>query len=283
MVGRRRFRINNPDLKRHRKVRGLFVAIVITFALLLSLPVVSLAQEEWPKLSLGSAQGLEDLQVIPGHETKGVVYYYNTDGNCTAYITLEVAVDPDQPEMTVVESVPGKLYEVSWGDTTWEVEIDPPLHDIQVSLNPEAPPVTVPVNLYAEVTEVSAQEIEDVPEGMICLTLPNKLGADIPGYTLAKPVIITVRVPKAEDYEITHTIKILATGSYLGQGGIAILGQQREFPFNITTVPKITQEQIITDGGGFDIGKWLPWIIVGVVVIGAGMVIISLSVKRKGV
>ena len=39
---------------------------------------------------------------------------------------------------------------------------------------------TVTKNLYARPTELLAEEIQDVPQGMVCLILPNQ------GYALAK-------------------------------------------------------------------------------------------------
>lgn len=284
-----RFAINSRGSDLIQGVKTFTVVLAVISALLLSSPAVSLADDA--KYNFASAQGSGDLQVIPGSTTTGAIYFYNVDGNRTTYITLEVVADPDDSEMEVVESEPGKLYEVSWGDTTWEVEIEPALHDIQVQLNPDADPVTVPVNLYAEPTEVSDEEIEDVPEGMTCLTLPNKLDEDVPGYALAKPVYINISVPEGEEIGNTNSIRILATGSWLGQSGSAALSQQRDFDFNITTVYEITQEQIVSGGDSFDIddsfdiGELIPWIIVGVVgivVIGMGVVIIILLAKKKG-
>jgi len=238
------------------KMRRLGIIILI-FALLLAWPAVALAQEEAPKYNFASAQGSSSLQVIPGSECRGVIYFYNVDGNRITHITLEVVEAPSD----------------------WEVEIDPPLHDIEVGFGGAI--ITVIENLHAEPTELSSEEIEDVPEGMVCLTLPNKLGEGIPGYALAQPAYIIIRVPESEEVGITGEIKIHAVAEWLGQSGPGQIGQTRDFDFTLTTVYEITDEEIITPGEGFDTGKWLPWIILGVVAVAAIASISALALRRR--
>ena len=164
------------------KMKGLGLTILI-FALLLALPAVALAQEEPAKYSFASAQGASNLQVIPGEECRGVIYFYNIDGNRITHITLGVAEAPGN----------------------WEVEIDPPLHDIEVSFGGQI--ITVTENLHAEPTELSSEEIGDVPEGMVSLAVPNR------GYALAKPAYIIVRVPESEEVGTKGDIEITAVAS----------------------------------------------------------------------
>jgi len=224
---------------------------ILIFTLLLASPAVALAQEEPAKYNFATAQGASNLQVIPGTETKGVIYFYNIDGNRITHISLEVVEAPDN----------------------WEVEIDPPLHDIEVSFGGDI--ITVTENLHAEPTELSSEEIEDVPEGMVSLAIPNR------GYALAQPAYIIVRVPESEDVGVTGAIKINAVAEWLGQTGAAAIGQTRDFDFSVRTVYEITEEQIITPGEGFDTGKWLPWIILGVVAIVAIASISALALRRR--
>lgn len=244
--------------------RIILAALIFT---LMALPSQVLA-EEAAKYSFASAQGSSNLQVIPGEDTEGVVYFYNVDGNRITHVVIDVLEVPDG----------------------WTVEVAPPLAEQKYDVG--GTEITVTENLYAIDPEtdpkygVFAEEITDVPDGMICLTLPNKLGTeenpDTPGYCLAKPVTITISVPDSVDIGTTGDVKILATGSWLGQTGAAAIAQTREFDYTVQTVLELTNETPITSGGGFDIGKWLPWIIVGVVVIGAGFIILRLSARNKG-
>jgi hypothetical protein len=56
--------------------------------------------------------------------------------------------------------------------------------------------VTVTENLYAGPTELLAEEIQDVPDGMVCLVLPNQ------GYALAKVATIIIRMPESDELGI---------------------------------------------------------------------------------
>ena len=157
------------------------------------------------KYSFASAQGASSLQVIPGGEARGVIYFYDVDGNRITHITLEVVQAPD----------------------SWEVEIAPPLHDTEVKFGGQI--ITVTENLYAEPSELLAEEIQDVPEGMVCLTLPNR------GYALAKAATISVRVPQSDEVGTKGEIKIAAVASWLGQTG-AIISQGRDFDFTVKII-----------------------------------------------
>ena len=56
--------------------------------------------------------------------------------------------------------------------------------------------VTITENLYAGPTELLAEEIQDVPEGIVCLILPNQ------GYALAKAATIIVHAPESDELGI---------------------------------------------------------------------------------
>jgi len=163
--------------------------------------------EEPSKYNLASVHGGSSIVAIPSGETEGVVYFYNVDGNQTTHITLEVGIIP-------------------YG---WEVEINPPLRDMEVSFGGNI--VTVAENLHVEPTELLHQPIENVPDGMGCITLPNKLGDDIPGYTLAKMATIIIRVTKSEQAVTMANVRITAMGSWLGQTGSVDIIQTRDFVF----------------------------------------------------
>ena len=222
-----------------------FGLAVLILSLLAVSPGLVLSEEESAKYSFATAQGVSSLKAIPGGtEARGEIYFYNVDGNRITHITLEVVEAPNG----------------------WEVTINPPLHEQEVSFGGSV--ITIEENLYAEPTELHSEKIEDVPEGMVCLTLPNKLGPDIPGYTLAKVVTITVRVPESEEVGTTELLKINAVAEWLGQTGAAAIAQERDFNFTVATVYEVTEEKVLN--GGFDVGRWLPVIIaVAVVALGA--------------
>lgn len=233
------------------------VILAIFVFTLLVLPSQVLAEDA--SYSFASAQGSSNLQAIPGATTEGVIYFYNVDGNRITHIVLEVLEAPEG----------------------WIVEVDPPLaeQEYTVGESPNESTITVTENLYSEPTAVYAEEITNVPDGMVSLTLPNKLGEDVSGYCLAKSVNIKVTIPESMEIGTTGDVKILATGSWLGQTGAAAIAQTRDFDFTVQAVLELTNEKPVVSGEGFDILKWLPWMIVGVMVIGVGF---KLSIKKKG-
>ena len=233
-----------------RKFGLLFSAI----ALFLAVPWLVLAQEE-AKYNFASAQGSEEIQVVPGDEGRGVIYFYNIDGNRITHITLDVSEAP----------------------YNWDVEIQPPLHEIEVEIGGTI--VTVTENLHVEPSEVLSEEPEDVPEGMVCVTIPGR------GYALAKPAYIIVHVPEGEEIGASGQILISAEAEWLGQTGAAAIKQSRDFEFSVEVVTAASDstETILDDGGnsGFSIMGWLPAIIAGVVVILGAILIPRLVARRR--
>jgi len=242
------------------KIKAFGIIAVLILALLLALPAVVSAQDEEAKYSFASAQGASNLQAIPGKEAEpGVIYFYNVDGNRITHVALEVVEAPDN----------------------WVVEIDPPLHQQDYSVSGAT--VTVTENLYVEPTQLSLEEIKDVPSGWdVCLTLPNR-GANPgePGYALAKKVTITVHVPKSEKVGTTGSTKILGTGSWLGQTGAASIQQQRDFDYTVTTVYDITNPEVPIDHGkSFDVVRWVP-VIVAVAIVAVAAVLLPRFLRRR--
>jgi len=164
--------------------------------------------EEPARYNFASVQGISSLQVVPGGEAQGVIRFYNVDGNRITHVTLEVSDE---------SRIPGG----------WVVEIDPPLHDEEVQLGDQT--TTVTENLAVEPAGLSSGPIEDVPEGMVCITVPNR------GYVLARVATIIIRVPDSEGAGVTGDIKITATASWLGQSGTAAIKQTRDFDFSVKT------------------------------------------------
>ncbi len=225
---------------------------IATFLVILS-PV--LADEE-PKYNFASAQGSEQIRVVPGDEKWGVIYFYNIDGNRITHITLEISEAPDN----------------------WDVEIEPAQHEIEAEIGGAV--VIVTENLHVEPSEVLSEEAEDVPEGMVCITVPSR------GYALAKPAHIVVRVPNSEEIGATGEIVIAGEAEWLEQSGAAAIKQARDFKFSVTVVSEATDStETILDGGdnsGFSIMRWLPAIIAGVIVL-LGAILIPRLVARKKV
>jgi hypothetical protein len=155
------------------------------------------------RYSFASVQGASSLQVIHGGEVKATIRFYNIDGNRTTHIMLEIAQAPD----------------------SWDVQIDPPLSDTEIDFGGQT--ITVAENLHVEPTQLSSEEIENVPEGTVLFSVPSR------GYTLAKEATITIRVPQSEQVGTTGHVKITAVASWPGQHGEARICQTRDFDFSV--------------------------------------------------
>jgi len=221
------------------------IPAILALATLMCMSSLALAQEP-AKYNFASIQGIKELKILPGSESTRYIYFYNIDGNRITHVILEITQAP----------------------AGWQVEIQPPLGETQVEVNGQV--VTVTENLYIEPSEVQIQEIKDVPEGMVCLTVPER------GYALAKEAKMIVRVPDTEAVGTTGEITVSATASWLGQGGAASLNQSRDFTFTVEVVPERTEfHEKIVDKNSETISKWLPTIIgVAVVVVGAIMILL---------
>jgi hypothetical protein len=164
--------------------------------------------DEPARYNLASVRGASSLQVIAGGETKGVICFYNVDGNRTTHIALEVVQAPGE----------------------WEVEIDPPLHEIEVKSGEST--ITVTENLHVEPSQLSPEPIQDVPTDMICLFVPNR------GYALAKVATIIIHVPESEETVTEGNIRIAAVASWPGQTGSVTICQTRDFDFSVHVTMK---------------------------------------------
>lgn len=232
---------------------GKILAIIVALVVLMTLPSVALAQDP-AKYSFASAQGTKDLKVTPGGEATGMIYFYNIDGNRITHISLEVSQTPSD----------------------WQAEIQPPLGDIQVEIGGAI--VTVTENLHVEPSEVLPQEPESVPQGMVCITVPNR------GYALAKAAHIIVRVPESEEIGTKADITVSAVAEWLGQTGAAAIKQARDFNFSVEIVSEMPggDEKIIEEHGTTDIERWLPAIIAAVIAVLAAVLIPRLVRRRRG-
>ena len=71
--------------------RVLFIVVATTLLLARASPV--LADEA--RYNFASAQGDKQISVTPGGEGKGVIYFYNIDGNRITHISLKVNQAPE--------------------------------------------------------------------------------------------------------------------------------------------------------------------------------------------
>ncbi len=233
---------------------GRILAIIVALVVLMTLPSVALAQEP-ASYNLASAQGNKDLKVTPGGEGTGVIYFYNIDGNRITHISLEVSQAPSD----------------------WQVEIQPPVGEIQVEIGGTI--VTVTENLHVEPSEVLLQEPESVPQGMVCITVPSR------GYALAKAANIIVRVPESEEIGTKADITVSAVAEWLGQTGAATIKQDRDFNFSVEVASEMPggDEKIIEENGTMEIiVRWLPAIIAAVIAVLAAILIPRLVRRRRG-
>lgn len=165
--------------------------------------------EEPSRYSFASSQGDSNLQVVPGGEIESRILFYNVDGNRITHITLRVV---DAPE-------------------DWEVDIDPPLHEQNYEVGGQI--INVEENLHSEPTELTFEEIADIPHGTACLTLSDR------GYALARVITVTIRAPESAETGTSSDIKIAAAASWLGQNGTATVKQTRDFDFRVTVLPAV--------------------------------------------
>lgn len=226
-------------------IKKLLAGIIIS-SVLLALPLVASADA----LNLASAVGKPDLQVIPGTSTYGKIYFYNVDGDKTTYITMEVLDFP----------------------AGWEVEFLPALNIVQVSLG--GPPIDVEQNVYVEPSSVYSTDDVAIPAGFELIAIPDKLGAGIPGYVLAKALNVKISVPASVAVGTIGEVSVKASAAYLGQTGAAIIGLERPFDFTVTTVYELTEERIITP---FDWNRWWPMMAAG----GIGVAVVAIVYVPK--
>jgi hypothetical protein len=227
------------------------LAALLALVTITALAFPAIAQEP-AKYNFASVQGARNIQVLPGDEVNGYVYFYNIDGNRITHVTLEVSEAPDG----------------------WLVEIQPPLGETQVEVNGQV--VSVTENLYVEPSEAQEEETKDVPGGMVCIPVATR------GYALAKEAQVIIRVPETEAIGTTGEITVSAVARWLGQGGAVAFNQSRDFNFTVEVVSERTdfEEKILPSGGG--IGKWWPTITgVAVVVLGAALILLYVRRRRE--
>jgi hypothetical protein len=223
------------------------LAVVVLLPLTYALSAYA---DEPAKYNFASAQGNKEIRVVPSGEGTGSIYFYNIDGNRITHIVLEIIQSP----------------------AGWQIEIQPPLGETQVDINGQV--VTVSENLYIEPSGLFNEEAGDTPEGMVCISVPDR------GYALAREAKIIIKVPASEPVGSRGEVILSATAQWLGQNGAVAIKQNRDFNFSVEVVAEAAgfKEKVLDseDNGG----KWLP------AIFGAGgfillVSIITLYIRRR--
>lgn len=248
-------------------IRAVSAIVAVLAGLALAWPT---AADDAPKYSFATAQVSKEITAPPGGEGRGIIYFYNIDGNRLTHVTLSVSQKP----------------------AAWDVVIEPPKREVEVSVNGQA--VKVTENLHVEPSQLLAQETKDVPEGSVCVPVPGR------GYTLGKVASIVVRVPASEKLGTTGEVKVSAEAAWLGQTGAATIRQARDFDFTVEVgvAPEGFSETIIGEAGQSATGRasasaagqgevyqsfldrWLPTILAAIIIVLGALLIPSL-VRRS--
>ncbi|MCL5108354.1 MAG: hypothetical protein M1401_05750 [Chloroflexi bacterium] len=183
-------------------------SLVVLLPLLLCLVLASqvIAADD-AKYNFASAQGEKRIQVAPGGEGRGTLYFYNIDGNRVTHVTLTPSSLP----------------------AGWQVSLDPPAHAAQFSVNEQT--VTTIENLSVEPSELLVHAVQSSPPGSACIAVPGR------GFAVAKEAAVVVRVPNGVPAGTRAPLRVSAEASWLGQVGAASLKQARDFDFTVEIAP----------------------------------------------
>jgi len=90
--------------------------------------------------------------------------------------------------------------------------------------------------LLVEPTNVYAEPVTNIPEGMTSLALANKLGDGVTGYCLAHVVDVIVYAMDDAGLGDAGDVRVKTTASWMGQTGQAQISQTRSFDFSVKVV-----------------------------------------------
>ena len=243
-----------------------FIALVL--GTMISLGVGALAGADEPaNYNFATAQGSKQISAPPGGEGRGIIYFYNVDGNRITHVGLDIASAP----------------------SGWEVHIEPARREVEVNVSGQI--VKVSENLHVEPSQLLAEETKDVPQDMVCIPVPGR------GYALAKVAYVLVKVPASEKLGAKGDIKVSAEASWLGQTGAAAIKQARDFDFavEVAVQPDKFTETIVGEVGKGEpsaanasageglialIDRWSPTILAGLIVL-LGIILVPRLGARK--
>jgi len=202
-------------------------------ALILLLAFASLAfAQEPPAYNFGTMQAEKVINIFPGGRHVARIYVYNIYGNRITHVVFSVA-----------EAPPG-----------WEVSLEPGRHSVTTNVSGKL--VTVEENLFAEPSPPVPEPPAVVPEGMEYL-----VAGGVEGYIPAKVLKVVIKAPESAPVGRSYKLRINAKATWLGQGGMVVLSQDRDFEFLINTVAERFSEEIVTSAPepsrtGYPPGSW---------------------------
>ena len=192
-------RTTNPgwNVKRYNL---LIVFPVLFLALWQPGPVMSQQEAVY---NLASIQPDKRIEIEPGGQGSGLIYFYNVDGNRDTHIKLEVSRSPKN----------------------WEVQIQPSARETVIDTASGS--LSLIENLCVEPSALQPEKITGLGDGLECVAVPDR------GYAVAKVVCVTIQVPESAKAGDTGEVEITAEAMWLGQGGAASIRQTRDFVFGV--------------------------------------------------
>ena len=172
-----------------------------------------------PNFDFGTIQQGKSFTAEPGENVTATVLFFIDEeyGDRNTHIYLTVSRSPPD----------------------WNVSFSPKLHE--VTLNVSGIITTFDENLYTEPKPLLQDPLPEPENGYAYIKSPSGKG-----YLQAKPVNITITVPKSAEYGKTYSITIDAHANWFGETGTIQLTQARNFEYTILVASKTYSEQIVT-------------------------------------
>ncbi len=194
---------------------GVKLRVVVVLIILVLLAGVIYGQEA-PTYNFGTMQAEKAINIEPGQSHTANIYVYNIYGNRITHVKFSVASAPEG----------------------WDVRLDPGLHTVTTNISGEL--ISVEENLFAEPTDTLPAKPDSPPEGVEYLE-----AGGVDGFIPAKVLNVVITPPKSAGLGESHTITINAKATWLGQGGMVILSQDRNFDFTVRTMQEKFTEEIV--------------------------------------
>lgn len=198
-------------------IKKLSISLIIC---LLFISVVAAQAQEPARYNFATMQATKHMDISPGEEASGKIYFYNTGGNRITHVTLKVTEAPDNWNITILPPQEVNTYEVN-GKLT-----------------------NVTENFHIKPANITQQAPDNPPEGVEYIRIPGK------GYAPARVATVKVEVPEHEEQGTTSEIKITAVAGWLGQTGTVAIKQNRDFTFGVKVVSPDYEEKIVTSTPG---------------------------------
>ncbi len=167
----------------------------------------------------GTIQTAKSFTAEPGENITATVYFFidNQYGDRNTHINLAVGRLPS---------------------SDWNITFNPAVHE--VILNISGILTSFNENLYTEPKPLLQELPAEAEPGYVYIRSPSGKG-----YLQAKPLNITIYVPKNASYGNVYDISIDATASWFGETGQIQLSQSRNFEYKVLVASKIYSEEIV--------------------------------------